>query len=114
MKLYTIQLSSYEKPSYFSRIFSEYRNEMGEFLRTVNWRSTGYGIGYFVCYVFGQVYPSLTSLCELLEPLIVTMGLVSTADASRVRSIVRAVDVIAFKAKVDPATLVPFGESAIK
>jgi len=87
---------------------------MGEFLRTVNWRSTGYGIGYFVCYVFGQIYPSLTSLCELLEPLIVTMGLVSTADASRVRSIVRAVDVIAFKAKVDPATLVPFGDSNIK
>jgi hypothetical protein len=42
------------------------------------------------------------------------MGLVSTADAARVRSVVRAVDVIAFKAKVDPATLVPFGDSNIK
>jgi hypothetical protein len=87
---------------------------MGEFLRTVNWRSTGYGIGYFACTVIGTAYPSLTSLCEVLEPLIVTMGLVSTADAARVRSVVRAVDVIAFKAKVDPATLVPFGDSNIK
>lgn len=114
MKLYTIRSSSYEKPSYFSRIFSEYRNEMGEFLRTVNWRSTGYGIGYFVCTVAGTMYPSLTSLCEVMEPLIVTMGLISTADAARVRSVVRAVDVIAFKAKVDPATLVPFGDSNLK
>ena len=87
---------------------------MAEFLKTVNWRSTGYGIGYFLCYVVGTMYPSITSLCDVMEPLIVTMGLVSTADAARVRSVVRAVDVIAFKAKVDPSTLVPFGESNIK
>lgn len=84
---------------------------MGDFFRTVNWRTTGYGIGYFVCHVFGQVYPSLTSLCDLLEPLIVTMGLVSAPDATRIQSIVRAVDVIAFKAKIDPATLVHFDDS---
>jgi hypothetical protein len=46
----------------------------------------------------------------VIEPLIVAGGFISTADASRVQNIVRAVDVLAFKNKLDPALLVPVGE----
>lgn len=81
---------------------------MQEFLQTVNWRTTGYGIGYVACSLFvARLFPGLTDICEILDKLIVGAALVSSVDAARVRSVVRAVDVLAFKNKLDPATLVP-------
>ena len=83
---------------------------MSEFLQTVNCKTTGYAIGYLICKIIGGLYPPIAGVCEVIEPLIVAGGFISTADASRVQNIVRAVDVLAFKNKLDPALLVPVGE----
>lgn len=80
---------------------------MGDFFRTVNWKTTGYAIGYGVCWIFGMMVPAAQSLCEVLDKMIVIAGLVSAADSDRVKSVVRAVDVIAWRNKIDPATLIP-------
>jgi len=83
---------------------------MQEFVQTVNWRTTGYAIGYLICKVIGGLYHPIAGVCEVIEPLIVAGGFISTADASRVQNIVRAVDVLAFKNKLDPALLVPISD----
>ena len=75
--------------------------------KTINWKTTGYAIGYFGCYLLGKFIPAAESLCEVVAGLIVTAGFVSSADATRVDSIVRAVDAIAWKVKLDPASLTP-------
>ena len=80
---------------------------MPTWMRTVNWKTTGYAIGYIFCYFLGQFVPAAETLCNVIEPFIVTAGFVSSADASRVESIVRAVDSIAWKNQIDPATLNP-------
>ena len=81
---------------------------MGNFLATVNWRTTGYGIGYVVCTLLvSRLFPSLADLCDTVDKLLVGAALITSADAARVRSVVRAVDVLAFKNKIDPALLVP-------
>jgi len=76
-------------------------------LKTINWKTTGYAIGYFGCYLLGKFIPAAESLCEVVAGLIVTAGFVSAADASRVDSVVRAVDAIAWKNEINPATLTP-------
>lgn len=84
---------------------------MQEFLQTVNWRTTGYGIGYIICsVVVARLFPELSDVCAIVDKLIVGAALVSSVDAARVRSVVRAVDVLAFKNKLDPATLVPLDQ----
>jgi hypothetical protein len=85
---------------------------MSEFIQTVNWKTTGYAIGYLICKIIGGLYPPIAGVCEVIEPLIVAGGFISTADASRVQNIVRAVDVLAFKNKIDPAVLVPLDDVA--
>jgi hypothetical protein len=76
-------------------------------LSQINWKTTGYAIGYLLCYALGKFIPASESLCEVVGTLIVTAGFVSAADADRVKSIVRAVDVISWKNNIDPATLIP-------
>ena len=76
-------------------------------LKTINWKTTGYAIGYILCWMLGKFVPAAESLCEVVATLIVTAGFVSAADATRVDSIVRTVDLIAWKNQVDPATLIP-------
>ena len=78
----------------------------------INWKTTGWAIAYLACWVLGMVIPAAASLCEVLEKVVVIAGFVSTADADRVKSIVRAVDAIAWKVKIDPATLTPIPEKA--
>jgi hypothetical protein len=73
----------------------------------VNWKTTGYGIGYIVCKLIGSLFPGISTACEVLETLIVGSGLVSAADSTRVKSIVQAVDHLLWKAQVDPETLAP-------
>lgn len=80
---------------------------MPSWMRTINWKTTGFAIGYMVCFFVGQFVPAAESLCNVIEPFIVTAGFVSSADATRVESIVRAVDAIAWRNQVDPATLTP-------
>lgn len=80
---------------------------MSEFFRTVNWKTSGYAIAYFACWIFGALVPAAESLCEMLDKLIIVAGFVSTADAERVKSVVRAVDAIAWRVKMDPASLIP-------
>ena len=76
-------------------------------LKTINWKTTGYAIGYFTCWILAQFVPAAEALCRVVEGLIVTAGLVSAADATRVDNVVRAVDAIAWRNQIDPATLVP-------
>ena len=76
-------------------------------LKTINWKTTGYAIGYFGCYLLGKFVPAAESLCEVLAGLIVTAGFVSAADATRLDSVVRAVDAVAWKVDINPATLTP-------
>lgn len=80
----------------------------------INWKTTGYAIGFFVCYLVGKFIPAAESLCEVVGSLIITGGLVSSADADRVKSIVRAVDVISWKNNIDPATLAPLHPEVTK
>lgn len=80
----------------------------------VNWKTTGYALGYLACWVFGMIVPAAASLCEVLDKIIVVAGFVSAADAERVKAIVRAVDVISWKNKIDPATLTPLDTAQVK
>jgi hypothetical protein len=76
-------------------------------LSQINWKTTGYAISYMACYVLGKFIPAAESLCEVVGTLIITAGFVSAADADRVKSIVRAVDVISWKNNINPSTLTP-------
>ncbi len=76
-------------------------------MNQINWKTTGYAIGYLGCWVFGMIVPAAASLCEVVDKVILVAGFISAADADRVKSIVRAVDAIAWKVKLDPATLTP-------
>ena len=73
----------------------------------INWKTTGFAIGYLACWLLGQFVPAASSLCDAIEPFIVAGGFVSSADATRIQSIVRAVDSIAWHNQLDPATLTP-------
>lgn len=77
------------------------------FLQTVNWRTFGYGIAFAICKIFGSIFPQFSTVCDVVETLIVTGGFISTADASRVQNVVRAVDYLLFKSKTDPGTIPP-------
>jgi hypothetical protein len=76
-------------------------------LSQINWKTTGYAISYIACYILGKFVPAAETLCEVVGTLIITAGFVSAADADRVKSIVRAVDMISWKNGIDPATLIP-------
>ena len=76
-------------------------------LSHINWKTTGYAISFLACYLLGKFVPAAESLCEVVGTLIITAGFVSAADADRVKSIVRAVDLISWKNNIDPATLIP-------
>lgn len=78
----------------------------------INWKTTGYAISFFACYLVGKFLPAAETLCEVVGTLIITAGFVSAADADRVKSIVRAVDVISWKNNIDPATLAPLHPDA--
>lgn len=78
-----------------------------ELLQTVNWKTVGWGIGYGICKAVGKLFPEIGGSCEVLETFTVMGGLISAADADRVKNVVRAVDALLWKNKMDPATLVP-------
>ena len=59
---------------------------MQEFLQTVNWKTTGYAIGYLICKVIGGLYPPISGVCEVIEPLIVAGGFISTATPRACRA----------------------------
>jgi hypothetical protein len=80
---------------------------MPDWIQTVNWKTTGYAIGFFICKALGRFYPELSDVCSILETILVGAGFISAADSTRVQSIVRAVDALAWKNKLDPAMLVP-------
>ena len=79
---------------------------LSETMARVNWKTTGFGIGYAACKITGMFVPAIEPLCQVLEPFMVTGGLVSATDAGRVRNIVRAVDTLLVMNEVDPETLV--------
>lgn len=78
-----------------------------QWFATVNWKTTGYAIGYFICKAVGGVFPAISDVCAVLETILIGAGFVSAADSTRVQSIVRAVDALAWRNHLDPATLVP-------
>lgn len=75
------------------------------FMQTVNWRTTAFAAGYVICKVVGYFVPSIEAVCGTLEALAVAGGIVSAADAARVQSVVRAVDVLLVKNNLDPTTV---------
>jgi len=79
---------------------------LAETMARVNWKTTGFGIGYAACKIVGLFVPVVEPMCQVLEPFMVTGGFVSAVDAGRVRNIVRAVDVLLAKNEIDPDTLV--------
>jgi hypothetical protein len=87
---------------------------MQEFMHTVNWKTTGYGIAYAICKIVGGFFPAVSEVCNVLDTLIVSAGFISSVDASRLQNVVRAVDVIAWKIKIDPATLIPIEPPVVK
>lgn len=76
-------------------------------LTKVNWKTTSFGIGYAVCKTVGYFVEAVEPLCTIIEPMIVTGGFISATDTSRVRNIVRAVDLLLAKSNIDPETLAP-------
>jgi hypothetical protein len=76
-------------------------------LQTINWKTALFGIGYAVCKIVDGIWPAVAPVCQVLEVMVVTGGFVSSADASRVQNVVRAVDHLLFKNHVDPETLAP-------
>jgi len=78
-----------------------------ELLNRINWKTTGFGIGYVICKIIGAIFPVVSGVCEVLEPILVGGGFISTADSSRVQNVVRAVDTLLWKTNLDPETLTP-------
>lgn len=81
--------------------------DLASLFKTVNWRTAAYGIGYAACKIVGGIYPAVGPVCEVLETLVVSGGLLSAADSSRVAKVVQAVDHLLFKNRIDPETLAP-------
>ena len=73
----------------------------------INWRTTGCAVGYLLCNIASSVYPEFEAACGLLDKVFVAGGFISAADSTRINSIVQAVDHVAWKNGVDPATLLP-------
>jgi hypothetical protein len=71
----------------------------------INWRTTGFAIGYIVCNIVAFFVPSVADTCSILDKIFVAGGFVSAADSSRLETIVQAVDHISWKNGVDPSTL---------
>lgn len=80
---------------------------LDEFIRTVNWKTTGFAIGYLICSAVGSFFPGVAEACNLLDKVLIAGGIISAADAGRVQNIVRATDQLLWKSKLDPATLAP-------
>ena len=77
-----------------------------DLLRTINWKTTGFGVGFFICKIVGWVWPETSQYCSVLEAVIVTGGFVSTADAGRVHNIVQAVDGLLGLNRITPASII--------
>ena len=63
-----------------------------DLLRTINWKTTGFAIGYVVCKIVGWIYPGADHYCEVIETFLVAGGFATAADATRVHNVVQAVD----------------------
>ena len=73
----------------------------------INWKTTGFALGYLACKLFGWAVPAAASLCEVAETFVVAGGFVSAADSTRLKTIVQAVDHLLWKSQIDPETLAP-------
>lgn len=71
----------------------------------INWKTTGLAMAYGVCKIVGSLYSPAASVCEVLDTVIVVGGFASAADAGRVQNVVKAVDAILWKTKIDPETI---------
>lgn len=78
-----------------------------DLFKGINWRTTGCAIGYLICNIVANVAPDYSGACDILDKIFVAGGFISAADSTRLGSIVRAVDTVAWKSQVDPATLLP-------
>jgi hypothetical protein len=76
-------------------------------LKRVNWKTTGCAVAYIACNAIGGLVPTLESVCKVLDPLLIGLGVISAADAGRVQNVVAAVDTLLWKNKLDPETLRP-------
>lgn len=77
-----------------------------DLMRTINWKSTGFAVGFFVCSVIGWIWPEALHYCSVAEAFIISGGFISTADAGRVHNIVQAVDGLLGINKITPAVIV--------
>lgn len=77
-----------------------------DLLRTINWKTTGFAIGYVACQIVGWVYPGASQYCQVIETVAVAGGFATAADSSRVHNIVQAVDGILGINKVTPSSIV--------
>ena len=76
-----------------------------DLLRTINWKTTGIGAGFFVCKVVGWIWPGSDSICSVLETVLVSAGFFSSSDAGRVQNIVQAVDGLLGINKITPPVI---------
>ena len=77
-----------------------------DLFRTINWKTTGFGIGYVICKIVGWSLPGTDHYCDVIETFLVAGGFVSAADSARVHNIVQAVDGLLGLNKITPASLV--------
>ena len=77
-----------------------------DLFKTINWKTSGLAVAYFACKVVGWIWPAAVSICEILEAVIFSGGLLSAADAGRVSNIVQAVDGLLGINKITPAVIV--------
>lgn len=77
------------------------------FASTVNWKTSAFAAGYVICSIVGYFVPTVQAICGTLETLAVAGGIVSAADANRVNNVVKAVDYLLIKSKVDPNAIPP-------
>ena len=78
-----------------------------DLFKSINWRTTAFAIGYLLCNIAGGLYPAAAEVCSVLDKIFVAGGFISAADSARIDSVVQAVDHVAWKNGVDPATLQP-------
>lgn len=61
-------------------------------MKLVNWKTSGCAVGLVLCNILGTVKPAFASLCDMLDGLLTIGGFLSAADAQRVNNVVAAVD----------------------
>jgi len=80
---------------------------LNDLFKNINWRTTGFAVGYLLCNIVGNLFPSAADVCSMLDKIFVAGGFISAADSSRIDSVVQAVDHVAWKNGIDPSTLQP-------